>query len=488
LGFRDAAVSRTAARRAPIWVRFWRDRRGVVAIAVAVLLPVLIGFAGLGVEVGLWFAIQRQNQSAADAAAISAALEYAAQIESGATTNPAATAAANTAAAYNLFSNPNCSTSGTTNCTLYPCYGFSGGSSCNPSNSNGILGAVKVVLTEPLNTTFANLVTSIWGPNIDVVNVTTGAIAAFPMLPGGRTCLLAVGGNNISLVPAGATLNLPNCALASLSTSGSSIVLSGSGNPNINAAAIATAGNVQITGGSSLPPHTYTYFPLQDPYKNVTTARLSGSIPPGPCFLDPGNGPSMPPTLDPRLLYCGLTFSGNVNVTLPPGAYYIDGGNFTITGLTASSNIRGGGVTIVLTKISASSAGVIDIDPGPSCSATVLLTAPSAGAGLLQPSAAASQGMLFFQDPTAGNTPNTITTGASDPNCATPNVTLNGAIYSPASATTLQGNAVAGAKGCTEVIAQSFAVSGNPGFDDSACSAAGVTLNQAQIRQVYLVM
>jgi Flp pilus assembly protein TadG len=66
---------------APTWARFAGDRQGVVALAVAVLLPVLIGFAGLGIEVGMWFAVQRQNQSAADAAAIAAALEYAAHIQ-----------------------------------------------------------------------------------------------------------------------------------------------------------------------------------------------------------------------------------------------------------------------------------------------------------------------------------------------------------------------------------------------------------------------
>jgi hypothetical protein len=364
------------------------------------------------------------------------------------------------------------------------------------------------------------------------------------MLPGGRTCLLAVGGNNISLVPAGATLNLPKCALASLSTSGSSIVLSGSGYPNINAAAIATAGNVQITGGSSLPPHTYAYFPLQDPYKNVTTAPLSGSIPPGPCnpqaqppaqALDDGHQHTVPIST----IYCGLTVSvngtsvtlppnyyigpggltitapltgtvtvtfgggityigqgginiegcgngcaGSVNVTFGPGLYYIDGANFSISGLSNSARVAGSGVTIVLTNVTQARAGRIDIESN-ACGANISLSAPGSGQGLLQPSATASQGLLFFQDPTAvtANTPqpNVITS------CATPNVTLNGAIYTPASTTNLQGNAVAGAKGCTEVIAQSFTVNGNPAFDDTGCSP-GMTLNQAQIRQVYLVM
>ena len=42
---------------------------------MAITLPVLIGFGSLGAETGLWYTIKRQNQSAADAAAISAAYE-----------------------------------------------------------------------------------------------------------------------------------------------------------------------------------------------------------------------------------------------------------------------------------------------------------------------------------------------------------------------------------------------------------------------------
>ena len=168
MGPRDVTVRKAAASRPRLWVRFARDRQGTVALAVAVLLPVLIGFAGIGIEVGMWFAVQRQNQSAADAAAISAALEYA----EGAATNSTAAAAA--AANYNLFS-----TSPPNTLTVSLCYGPTNGPSCNPSSSNGAQpNAVQVVLTQPLNTTFASLVTAIWGPNINTVTITTTAIAA----------------------------------------------------------------------------------------------------------------------------------------------------------------------------------------------------------------------------------------------------------------------------------------------------------------------
>jgi Flp pilus assembly protein TadG len=302
-------VSKAAISAHDIATRFWRDRTGAVAVALAVLLPVLIGFAGIGIEVGLWFEVQRQNQSATDAAAISAALEYAVQYEQpGITTDPAGAATA--AAGYNLFSNANCSTSGTTNCTLYPCYNFTVGGSCNTSNSDGTLpDAVQVALTQPLNTAFANFVTAIWGPSVTTVNVTTTAIAAFPMLRGGQTCLLAVGSQPLS-VGGSATLNLPNCTLASLSTLGNSIQLPGSGNPGINAGPIATAGNVQLTDGSS-PPHTFTYFPLQDPYNGVTKNPLIGSLPSANQCTTNGdvsiNGPH--PALSPGC-YTNITLNG----------------------------------------------------------------------------------------------------------------------------------------------------------------------------------
>ena len=577
---RNVTLSTAVVLRRSFWTGFLRDRRGVVGVALAVLLPVLVGFAGIGIEVGLWFAVQRQNQSAADAAALSTALEYAVQYyeQPGLTTDP--TAAATTAANCNLFSTSTSSSnavcplpsSASSTLTLYPCYRFMVGSSCNTSNSDGIPpNAVQVVLTQPLNAAFANFVTAIWGPNVNQVNVRTTAIAVFPMLPGGQTCLLAVGSRQTLSVGGSATLNLPNCTLASLSILGNSIQLPGAGNPAINAAAIATAGNVQMTDGSSPPPHTFTYFPLQDPYKSVTKYPLSGSLPTA-AQCNAGSDVSISgvnPNLSPGC-YRSMSFSGEAQVTFNPGLYYIDGGNFSITGLvgatspmlftsdptsigtktlyfcngctsrvyvgmtvtditpanseaiqpgttvTAVTNttvliskpvvnrgvgkkdtiqfagnaasISGTGVTIVLTAIApGNSAGAIDIDPGAVCSATVSLNGPTTGNGLLQPSATASQGLLFVQDPTASSPQgNTITTGASDPSCGTSNVTLNGAIYTPASSDNLQGNAFANFAGCTEFIAQSFTFSGNLQLDDTNCSAVGITLNQAQIQQVYL--
>src|SRR5215471_17733178 len=58
--------------------RLLRERRGATILLVAIAFPVLIGFAALGVETGLWYTLKRQDQSAADAAALSGAYEVAA--------------------------------------------------------------------------------------------------------------------------------------------------------------------------------------------------------------------------------------------------------------------------------------------------------------------------------------------------------------------------------------------------------------------------
>jgi Flp pilus assembly protein TadG len=317
-------VSEAAVLRQPIWARFSRDRRGAVAVAVAVLLPVLVGFAGIGIEVGLWFAVQRQNQSAADAAAISAGLEYAAQIERGVATDPAAaTAAATTAANCNLFSTSTSSsnavcplTSSPSNTlTLYPCYHFSVGGSCNTSSSDGTLNpnAVQVALTQPLNTTFANFVTAIWGSNVNPVTITTTAIAAFPAA--GTACYLALDPTapNAVFVDNG-TLSNPNCWVASNSSSGSAL--------SCNSCTIA--GPTNVVGGDAVfnnghlngSPNRTHASAIADPYGNVAV----GTIP--SCHLPDLVVHGGPITAGH---YCqGIDVDNEAILTVGPGEYYVD--------------------------------------------------------------------------------------------------------------------------------------------------------------------
>ena len=51
-----------------------RNRKGAIAILFALLVPVLLGVIGLGVEMGLWYMRQRDMQNAADASVLAAAV------------------------------------------------------------------------------------------------------------------------------------------------------------------------------------------------------------------------------------------------------------------------------------------------------------------------------------------------------------------------------------------------------------------------------
>src|SRR5438034_11082558 len=54
-----------------------RDKHGAIAVVFALLFPVLIGIAALGIETGIWYTIKRHNQSIADIAAYSGAFDVA---------------------------------------------------------------------------------------------------------------------------------------------------------------------------------------------------------------------------------------------------------------------------------------------------------------------------------------------------------------------------------------------------------------------------
>src|ERR1044072_8611490 len=88
------------------------DRKGGAAVLFAVSLSGIIGFAGLGTEVGSWYLTKRSMQSAADSAATTAAADLAGN--SSASYDQLLTDARSIAAKFN-FIDGNGSTSVTVN-------------------------------------------------------------------------------------------------------------------------------------------------------------------------------------------------------------------------------------------------------------------------------------------------------------------------------------------------------------------------------------
>src|SRR5438270_44987 len=60
-----------------------RDRSGATAVAIALALTAVLGFAGLGTEAASWYYTKRNMQGAADAAAASAGANLAITLQRG---------------------------------------------------------------------------------------------------------------------------------------------------------------------------------------------------------------------------------------------------------------------------------------------------------------------------------------------------------------------------------------------------------------------
>jgi uncharacterized membrane protein len=143
--------------------RLWHDTRGFAAVLLALTLSALIGFTALGVETGLWYVIKRQNQSAADVAALSGALELLAGKSNGLTQNAIYPDICNLAqrdAARNNFTFNSFSCPATTPACTNPATGQMCANNPPVLGGLGVVGntnAVEVILAQQQNTFFANL-------------------------------------------------------------------------------------------------------------------------------------------------------------------------------------------------------------------------------------------------------------------------------------------------------------------------------------------
>jgi Flp pilus assembly protein TadG len=430
--------------------RLLRDTRGVTLVVVALTLTALVGVSGLGVETGLWYMIKRYNQSAADIGALSGVMELAAGKSYGDICNFAALAGK----ANGFTFVPAACSAGCTSPPPEVNYCVNNPPKTPTSAYFNNANAVEVILTQQQNTFFATLF-------MPSVTIETRAVAAIENV---STCMIALstsGPPDLDYKGGGhGSLTIPNCAFASDSSDcgkpNYSIDLRG--NFDINAAAIATVGCYSIKGASgTVSPAIVTGAPVvADPYSSVTVVPPSSAL---PCINSVNGVPALTPGLGTR--YGAITISaGNVNI--PAGVYYLDGscpggGGLTISGGT----VTGPGVTFVLTAQARGTAGSVNITGGSGS-----LSAPTIS-GLLPPSAAASVGLLIFQDPTksAGSGTNTIAAGC-------PGISLTGAIDTSLTQDTLQGNPTS-CNACTELIAASFHLGGTPALDTSGCAAVG---------------
>jgi len=400
--------------------RLLHDGRGASAILVAIALPVLIGFGTLGAETGLWYTIKRQNQSAADAAAISAAYEV---IAGKANLAADLTPAASEAAAQNGYT-------GAAPLVVHPY--------ADSIVNNGV--AVTLQQTQP------GLLASLF---LSSVTIATKAVTVIKVLNNPCILALAMIGTDVE-VGASSALDVANCSVATNSKSASSINIQSS-TGSITAAGVVTRGEISFSGNAvdpAVPPPQFVLAArpmigaptVADPYaKRLSHAFLTTGMPaqcaPGPPY--PANSQ-----------ICGdLSISGSL--TLSPGTYWITDGGVR---LEPNATLHCTSCTIILTTLSPG--GTIGNIQIPS-SATVTLQAQNSGI---------FAGLLVIQDRLLAPSGSSAFEGGD-------NMRLTGLLYFSETTVDFGGNPNAT---CTVLITKQVLIDRDSSFNTSGCKAAGL--------------
>jgi len=400
-----------------------RKEAGQALVFTAIGLVALLGFVGLGIDMGVLRYQKRLQQTAADGAAIAGATNL--------TYGGVQTGAQNAAASNGFTDN-------------------TGGGACAAPPTNLAVSSVTVtVCNGPLlgphagDTNYVEVYVTAGQPTyfmkiFGVNSETITARAVATSLAGGASgntsgCLYSLGlpassieGVNINGT---ATLNATTCGIVdngNYNTKGNSLTVN-AGSFGVSGSALVSGpgGTVTCSSGQSSCPQ-YGTPSAPDP--------MSYLMPPAVGTPVNWTGNAVPGTT-----YNGISINGGT-VNFPSGTYVLDGGSFVCHG---NPTITGTGVTFYFTNGATITCSGTD---------TIQFSAPSSG-----PYA----GVLFYQDPNDTNGP---TLGG------TTGTYFNGILYFPRSQITFFGNNTTIDTGI--VIADAFALSGNPTVNLSG--AAGI--------------
>ena len=282
----------------------WKDRRGNVAVIAALAMPLIVGGAGLGVEVGYWRFDQLRLQQAADASAYAATVikrEGIGGIQGAATA--AATANGLNSASDTLTVN-------------MP-------STATPGDAN----SVEVVINRSEHPLFSGMFLS------QTTVVKARATASYSTADNACVLALSPGAAKAVNVAGNASLTLAGCTLMSNSIASNALNVQGSA--QLSVPCMYAVGGASLGGTVSLTTCAAAKTgqpPVADPYASLAMPAVSGSC------QNQGNGATLSPST-----YCSLTLRNNV--TLSSGVYVVNGGSLTVN---AGANVSGAGVTIYL--------------------------------------------------------------------------------------------------------------------------------------------
>jgi hypothetical protein len=422
---------------------FLGDQAGTSFILAALTFPVILGMAGIGVDVVMWYQDKRHNQTLADNAAVAGTIALSRD------------ATLTTAALETIVRD---STAG--NGFVHGTHGQVIVNSPPAAGPNvGNAGYVEVLVEEASGVYFSSLILD---SPVTIQARAVGGISTF-----GEHCVVALDETADGAITVTGTADVTSdCGLASNSSSDQAIYVSGSA--DLTAQPLQAYGDIAKSGSATI---TYTAPPqplserVEDPYAGILPGLQADASCVG-VTQKIYKGPDSP--LSPGRYCGGITINGNVDFL--PGTYYVDNGDFNIVG---GGDIRGPGVTFILTAMDAKDLGTVGL----------------AGGGLVELRAPADlsegdyPGMLFMQDPyvpgvdTQKPVPKNMLTGGT-------NMHLNGALYFPDQDVVYTGGTNGGVN-CTLITGKKVVFEGTVHLDNdaAACAAAGVTgIQQTRVR------
>lgn len=383
----------------------FRDEDGNTLAVLALAIPLLIGSAGLGVDVFQWTTARNELQKVADQAAIAGV-------------NALIQGSSPEVAVSDLIGNSkDMGRAASTQVELEP--------DSRPEDPF----AVQVRLSSPARMSFSGLFMR------NAFTLTAEATAS--VVESGDYCLLALGTTETGIAVRPSGRLEAKCGVASNSSSPASIEVAAGGRLDVPRA-VAFGG---IAGWQNPESSIARSFGLRqkDPYENSAPPSVPSTGCPN-VTANPDTRSSGGLKLKPGC-YGNMVLNGTA--ILQPGEYILNRGNFIVGPL---GNVTCKGCTFILTSREAGtdpgSVGKVRIDP----KANVKLSAPSDGH---------DPGLLFYQDPRAGREAPGEESRIGGNNLSA----LKGVIYMPAQSIRIDGRGGANLS-CSRLLGRTLIIEG----------------------------
>jgi hypothetical protein len=386
-------------------------QRGAMAVMTALLLPMLLGFMALALDVGYVLLQRNRMQVAADAAALLAAgaRQHGQDINS-------AQALALTATQANGF------TQGVDQ-TLVSVAIPPGGTGSFANDTQ----YVRVTVTQPVHAWLAWI--------FGITRTTTAASAVGGPAGSSQPCLLSLASaaSGALIIQGNSVVTANSCGIFVNSSSNTAMQVSG--NVTVTANPIQVVGNYTAIGNVTISPVSTGAAASANPFTSLAVPLFTGCT--FTNYTRTGNGSLV---LAPGTYCGGISITGNHAVQFSAGTYVLYGGGMQFSGNIAP--IAGSGVTF------------FNSGNGSSYPYSALNVAGNISLNLSAPSSGPYAGLLFMQDPLNTLAANIVGNSGA---------VLAGNLYFPQSNLTLTGNSGT-AIPTGSVVAQKVSVVGNTQF------------------------